>query len=515
MSDQEGTTLRGVLVLDFGAQYGELIARRVRELGFYSEVLPYSTPLPKILARQPLALILSGGPHSTVAHDAPAADKDLFALGLPVLGICYGMQAMARAMGGQVANDGGREYGRTMLRHRGNALFAGLPTELSVWMSHADQVSAVPDGFETVAFSAECPHAAMVHRNLPLAAVQFHPEVSHTTGGRAMLNNFLTGIAKLLPNWQMADVATQKIDEIKQQVGDGQAICALSGGIDSTVAAVLTQRAIGDRLHAVFVDHGLLRAGELDEVRQLFAQDFPLDLQVVDARDLFLQRLHGVSQPEEKRRIIGETFIRTFEERAVQWPGARFLVQGTLYPDVIESGGTLAAKIKSHHNVGGLPAEHRFSLVEPLRNLFKDEVRAIGTTLGLAPSFIRRQPFPGPGLAIRMTGPVTAERLSLLAAADRVVRDTLADFAQENGLWQWFAVLPGVRSVGVMGDGRSYEEAVVVRAVTSEDGMTADWAKLPHDLLDRLAQRLVAEVPGINRVLYDITSKPPGTIEWE
>jgi GMP synthase (glutamine-hydrolysing) len=504
---------RPVLVLDFGAQYGQLIARRIREAGFYSELIPYHTPAEAVRRRRPLALVLSGGPRSVYEPGAPTLDPALLEAGVPVLGICYGMQLLAHALGGEVHPAAGREYGRVEVEVEGEDLFQGLPRRFVVWMSHGDEVATLPPGFRRTARSPSCPVAAMADPHRRIWAVQFHPEVSHTEHGQAILRNFFAS-AGLTPNWGGEDRVERLVAEARAAIGSDRAIVALSGGVDSAVAAALVGRAVGERLTAVFVDHGLLREGEREAVATAFAEQ-PLRLVVVDAAERFLAALAGVTDPEEKRRRIGHTFIEVFRAEADRLGPIEVLVQGTLYPDVIESGFGAAEVIKSHHNVGGLPAELGFRLVEPLRNLFKDEVRDIGRRLGLPAAIVERQPFPGPGLAIRMVGEVTQARLRLLRAADRVVRETIEAEPVARDLWQWFAVLPGVRTVGVMGDGRTYEEAVVVRAVTSSDGMTADWARLPHDLLARLADRLVREVPGVNRVLYDITSKPPGTIEWE
>jgi GMP synthase (glutamine-hydrolysing) len=504
---------RPVLVLDFGAQYGQLIARRIREVGFYSELVSYELPIAAIRAKHPLALVLSGGPKSVYEADAPKADPGLFELGVPVLGICYGMQLMARSLGGEVRPAAGREYGRVLLTLRPEGIFRDLPERLTVWMSHGDEVSRAPAGFRRLAWSPGCPVAAMADPARRLYAVQFHPEVSHTERGQDVFRGFFRENG-LEPNWGGEDLVTTLVESARTAIGDDRAIVALSGGVDSAVAAALVERAIGERLTAVFVDHGLLRAGEKEAVVDAFAHR-SVRFRLVDGADRFLAALRDVTDPEEKRRRIGHTFIEVFREEAEALGPIAVLVQGTLYPDVIESGFGQAALIKSHHNVGGLPRELGFRLVEPLRNLFKDEVRALGRALGLPEAIVNRQPFPGPGLAIRMIGPVTEERLALLRQADAVVRRVIEGHPSVAGLWQWFAVLPGVRTVGVMGDDRTFSEAVAVRAVTSEDGMTADWARLPHELLAEIAEAVVREVPGVNRVLYDITSKPPGTIEWE
>jgi len=505
-----------VLVLDFGAQYAQLIARRVRELGVYAEIVPADAPYDEILARRPAALILSGGPDSVYRDGAPRADERLLGAGIPLLGICYGMQYIAYLLGGCV-QPGRPEYGPAQV-HRTAAedpLLAGLPDRFRVWMSHGDRVEQLPEGFQSLLASDGAPCAAMGDRRRRIYAVQFHPEVVHTEHGMEILRSFLYAIAGVHGTWDMGSFLEREVARIRAQVGEGSALVALSGGVDSAVAAAIVHRAIGDRLTAVFVDHGFLRDGEADEVEQTFTERVPLRLIRVPAGERFLEALRGVTDPELKRKRIGNLFIRVFEEEAAKVGPIDFLVQGTLYPDVIESGPGQAAVIKSHHNVGGLPEDLRFRLLEPLRDLFKDEVRRLGEELGLPYGLVHRQPFPGPGLAIRMVGEVQADRLEVLRRADLVVRREVEAAGLAEELWQWFAVLPGVRTVGVMGDHRTYGEAVVVRAVISDDGMTADWAKLDPALLQRIASALVSEVPGVNRVLYDITSKPPGTIEWE
>jgi GMP synthase (glutamine-hydrolysing) len=507
---------RPVFVVDFGAQYAQLIARRVRECHVYSEIVPYDASPRELAARRPAAIILSGGPASVYEPGAPALNAALLSLGVPVLGICYGQQAMAQALGGEVRPTGAREYGRTDLEATGPAvLFRDLPAQQSVWMSHADTVVRAPDGFRVTARTGSSPVAAMEEPERGLFAVQFHPEVAHTPYGIEMLKRFLYDGCGLLPDWTPVNVIDRAVERIRDQVGNGQILCALSGGIDSAVAALLVHRAVGDRLTCVFVDTGLLRDGEPDEVEETFARHFKVPLVHVKAADRFLARLEDVVDPEEKRRRIGEEFIRVFEEVAREHSGARFLVQGTLYPDVIESGSRTAAKIKSHHNVGGLPEVMDLDLVEPLRDLFKDEVRRVGEELGLPEEVVRRQPFPGPGLAVRIVGEVTRERLEIVRGADAIVTEEIRRGGLAGKLWQAFAVLLTTRSVGVMGDGRTYQFPVVIRAVTSEDAMTADWARLPHDVLERIGSRIVAEIPGVNRVLYDVSSKPPATIEWE
>ena len=505
--------------MDLGAQYAQLIARRVREAHVYSEIVPHDASARELSVRRPAGLILSGGPASVYEEGAPQLDQGVFDLGVPVLGICYGHQLMARSLGGEVAATGQREYGATTLvvdPPGGGVLLADLAGEEQVWMSHGDAVTREPEGFRVIAHTAQIPIAAMEDPERGLFSVQFHPEVSHTPRGTDVLKRFLYEGCGLLPDWTPVNIIEDAVARIREQVGDAEVLCALSGGVDSSVAALLVHRAIGDQLTCVFVDHGLNREGEPDQVEETFGTHFGVPLVHVKAQDRFLARLAGVRDPEEKRRAIGEEFIRVFEEVARDHRGARFLVQGTLYPDVIESGSRTAANIKSHHNVGGLPEEMELELVEPLRDLFKDEVRLVGAELGLPEEIVHRQPFPGPGLAVRIVGEVSAESLEKVRGADRVVREEIRRADLERETWQAFCVLlADVRTVGVMGDGRTYESPVVVRVVTSEDAMTADWARLPHDVLERIAARIVREVPGVNRVAYDVTSKPPGTIEWE
>ena len=511
-----------VLVVDFGAQYSKLIARRVRECHVLSEIVPHDTPAGELAARRPKGIILSGGPSSVYEPGAPSADPELFELGVPVLGICYGHQLMASTLGGEVARGAGGEFGRAELEATGGLLFNDLPLEQTVWMSHNDAVTRVPQGFTGTARTEACPVAAMEDLERGLFGVQFHPEVVHTPLGTEVIRNFVRDACDCLPNWTATGVIESVVDSIRRQVGGARAVCGLSGGVDSSVAAALVHKAIGDQLTCIFVDHGMMRAGEAEKVVDTFSRHMSVDLVHVKAQDRFLAKLEGVSDPEVKRKIIGNEFIRVFEEVAAEVGAAdptpiRFLVQGTLYPDVIESGATtdLASVIKTHHNVGGLPDDMKFELVEPLRHLFKDEVRKIGEELGLPEEIVWRQPYPGPGLAVRIIGEITAERLDLVRAADAIVIEEIKRAGMYRQLWQSFAVLLTVRSVGVMGDSRSYGHPVVVRAVTSEDAMTADWAKLDYELLGRISSRIIAEVPGINRVAYDITSKPPGTIEWE
>jgi GMP synthase (glutamine-hydrolysing) len=510
-----------VLVVDFGAQYAQLIARRVREANLYSEIVPHSMPVPEMLARKPAAIVLSGGPSSVYAPGAPQVDPDLFTAGVPVFGICYGFQAMAAALGGTVARTGEREYGNTALTvTEPGVLLADLPARQPVWMSHGDAVSAPPAGFTVTATSTGAPVAAFEDPVRGLAGVQFHPEVAHTPHGQDVLKRFLYEVAGLTPNWTTGSVIDDQVAAIRATVGDGAVLCALSGGVDSAVAAALVHEAVGDQLTCVFVDHGLLRAGEAEQVERDYVAATGIKLKVVDAADRFLGALDGVSDPEQKRKIIGREFIRVFEQAAREVAaaeGVRFLVQGTLYPDVVESGGgTGTANIKSHHNVGGLPDDLEFTLVEPLRTLFKDEVRAIGAQLGLPAEIVQRHPFPGPGLAIRIIGEVTPDRLATLRAADLVARQELTAAGLDGAVWQFPVVLlADVRSVGVQGDGRTYGHPVVLRPVSSEDAMTADWTRLPYDLLARISTRITNEVPEVNRVVLDVTSKPPGTIEWE
>jgi GMP synthase (glutamine-hydrolysing) len=508
---------RPVLVVDLGAQYAQLIARRIRECHVYSEIVPHDLSASEVAARRPAGLVLSGGPASVYEPGAPSIDPGLFELGVPVLGICYGHQLMARALGGEVAATGRREYGRTGLRVRDpGVLLRDLAAEETVWMSHGDAVTVAPQGFRITSATDAIPIASMEDPERGLFAVQFHPEVAHTPKGQAVMKRFLYDACGLLPDWTPANVIERSVAAVRDEVGDAEVLCALSGGVDSAVAALLVHKAVGDRLTCVFVDTGLLREGEPEQVEETFGRHFRVPLVHVKAADRFLARLVGLADPEAKRRAIGEEFIRVFEEVAREHRDARYLVQGTLYPDVIESGSKTAATIKTHHNVGGLPEDLGFELVEPLRDLFKDEVRAVGAELGLPEEIVQRQPFPGPGLAVRIVGEVTTERLAIVRAADDIVREEIRRAGLERETWQAFCVLlADVRSVGVMGDGRTYEHPVILRAVTSEDAMTADWARLPHEVLDTIAGRIVREVPGVNRVAYDVTSKPPGTIEWE
>ena len=512
-------------MVDFGAQYAQLIARRVREARVFSEVIAHTATIEEIKAKNPRAIVLSGGPASVYADGAPQLDPAVFDLGVPVFGICYGFQAMAQALGGTVARTGTSEYGRTEMNVLGGELHSGLSGNQPVWMSHGDAVTAAPAGFEVVATSAGAPVAAFEDRSRGLAGVQYHPEVIHTPHGQQVLSRFLHEFAGIGADWTAANIAESLIEAVREQIGDGYAICGLSGGVDSAVAAALVQRAIGDRLTCVFVDHGLLRAGERAQVQRDFVAATGARLVTVDAQDKFLEALSGVINPEGKRKIIGREFIRAFEgavrdllaDNDSDHQQIEFLVQGTLYPDVVESGGgSGTANIKSHHNVGGLPADLKFALVEPLRLLFKDEVRAVGRELGLPEEIVARQPFPGPGLGIRIVGEVTADRLDTLRRADLIAREELTSAGLDAQIWQCPVVLlADIRSVGVQGDGRTYGHPIVLRPVSSEDAMTADWTRVPYEVLERISTRITNEVPEVNRVVLDVTSKPPGTIEWE
>ncbi|MGH1505469.1 MAG: glutamine-hydrolyzing GMP synthase [Acidimicrobiales bacterium] len=508
-----------VLVIDFGAQYAQLIARRVRELRVYSEIVPHDITAAEIEAKNPTAIILSGGPASVHVDDAPRLDPAIYDLDIPTLGICYGAQLIPQQLGGVVGRNERGEYGRTVLHKvegvHSALLHDGIPDEQIVWMSHFDAVTDLPPGFVATATTPNAPVAAYENVDRKMYGVQFHPEVVHSPHGMAVLEQFLWREAGCEPNWTMGSIIDASVEAIRAQVGDGKVICALSGGVDSAVAAAMVHKAVGDQLVCIYVDTGLMRLNESDQVVETFQKHQGIELIHVEAGERYFTKLAGVTEPEAKRKIIGEQFIRIFEDFARGLDDAQFLVQGTLYPDVIESGTKDAAKIKSHHNVGGLPDDLQFDLVEPLRNLFKDEVRKVGSELGLPDEIVQRQPFPGPGLGVRIIGEVTPDKVAILQHADAIVREEIAASGLETDLWQSFAVLADIRTVGVMGDERTYAHPIIIRAVTSDDAMTADWARLPYDLLERMSNRIINEVDGVNRVAYDITSKPPGTIEWE
>ena len=505
-----------IMIVDFGGQYNQLIARRVREANVYSEVVSWRHALSKIKEKQPKGIIFTGGPNSVYLDNAPTLDQAIFELGIPILGICYGMQLMSHVLGGKVERATQQEYGKISLSLEGeSALFKGVPEGSQVWMSHFDFVAKTPEGFEVTATTDHCPVAAMQNTAKKLYAVQFHAEVEHTPFGRDIIKNFLFDVCQCSGDWNMGDFASDMIASIREKVGSSKVLCGLSGGVDSSVAATMVHKAIGNQLTCIFVDHGLLRKNEGDEVEKVFADEFKMNFIRVDAKERFMNRLRGVSDPERKRKIIGEEFIRVFEEEANKLDGIDYLVQGTVYPDVIESGTDTAEVIKSHHNVGGLPDDMAFSLIEPLRDLFKDEVRRVGEEIGVPGHIVWRQPFPGPGLAIRVMGEITEEALHLVRESDAILREEVSKAGLDRDIWQYFTVLPNVRSVGVMGDERTYCHAIGIRAVTSIDGMTSDWARIPYEVLDKISSRIVNEVPGVNRILYDVTSKPPSTIEWE
>jgi GMP synthase (glutamine-hydrolysing) len=505
-----------VLIIDFGGQYSQLIARRVRECGIYCEIVPYTYSLEKIRAKNPKGIIFTGGPKSVSEEGAPTVDSKIFELNIPILGICFGHQLIAHLLGGEVKSSDRREYGKTDVNlAEDSALFKGMEGKKQCWMSHTYYVSKVPEGFTVTASSEECPTAAMSNRERNIYGVQFHPEVEHTPFGKDILKNFLFNICDLKGDWTMASFAEAKIEEIKKAVGDKEVLCALSGGVDSSVAAVMVHKAVGKQLTCIFVDHGLLRKDEGDQVEKIFKEQFDMNLIRVNAQERFLNKLKGVTDPEKKRKIIGEEFIRVFEEEANKLGEIDYLVQGTIYPDVVESGTNVSATIKSHHNVGGLPEDMDLKLLEPLRELFKDEVRAVGEELGIPHDLVWRQPFPGPGLAIRVLGEVTEEKLFITREADAIFREEIAKAGLQEEIWQYFACLPSIQSVGVMGDERTYSHAIALRAVTSTDGMTSDWAHIPYEVLDKISRRIVNEVKGVNRIVYDITSKPPSTIEFE
>ncbi|ANU18570.1 glutamine-hydrolyzing GMP synthase [Planococcus maritimus] len=505
-----------IVVLDFGSQYNQLITRRIREIGVYSELHPHTITATEIKEMNATGIIFSGGPNSVYDENAFSIDPEIFEMGLPILGICYGMQLMALRMEGKVEKASNREYGKAELTlTKESSIFKDVPEEQIVWMSHGDLVTAAPPGFDVIATSPGCPVAAMANEERKLYGVQYHPEVRHSVYGNEMLRQFVFDVCGMKDEWSMENYIELEIAKIRDQVGDKKVLCALSGGVDSSVVAVLIHKAIGDQLTCMFVDHGLLRKGEAESVMKTFADGFHMNVIKIDARERFMKKLEGVSDPEQKRKIIGNEFIYVFDDEAEKLKGMDFLAQGTLYTDIIESGTTTAQTIKSHHNVGGLPEDMQFELIEPLNTLFKDEVRALGTELGMPDEIVWRQPFPGPGLGIRIMGAVTKEKLEIVRESDWILRDEIKKAGLDRDVWQYFTVLPDIRSVGVMGDARTYDYAIGIRAVTSIDGMTSDWARIPWDVLEKISVRLVNEVDHINRVLYDITSKPPATIEWE
>ena len=504
-----------VLILDFGGQYNQLIARRVREARVYCEVVPYDVSIDEIKKKSPKGIIFTGGPASVYEEGAPKCDPGLFELGIPVLGICYGAQLMAHMMGGKVARADKREYGKTQVKLAEDVLFKEVSEDSVCWMSHTCYVDTPPAGFDITGTTETCPVAAMGNKAKKLYGVQFHPEVEHTQYGTQILNNFLYDICELTGDWTMGNFIDEKVEQIKQLAGNKKVLCALSGGVDSSVAAVLVHKAIGDQLTCIFVDHGLLRKDEGDQVEEIFRKQFAMNLIRVNAETRFLGKLEGISDPERKRKIIGEEFIRVFEAEANKLGDIDFLVQGTIYPDIIESGTKTAATIKSHHNVGGLPEDMQFKLIEPLNTLFKDEVRLVGLELGIPEDLVYRQPFPGPGLGIRVLGEITREKLHIVKESDAILRDEIKKAGLHRSIWQYFTALPNITTVGVMGDERTYSHTVAIRAVTSSDAMTADWARIPYDVLEKISNRIVNEVEHVNRIVYDITSKPPATIEWE
>ncbi|KAA8668660.1 glutamine-hydrolyzing GMP synthase [Clostridium sp. WLY-B-L2] len=505
-----------VIIIDFGGQYNQLIARRVRENNVYCEIVPYTCSLDKIIDKNPSGIIFTGGPKSVYGKNAPKISRRIFSLGIPILGICYGHQFICANLGGEVKSAVVREYGKAdVVLDNNSILFSGIDKEQSCWMSHTDVVSRAPEGFEIIASTDECPVAAVGNDSKKIYGVQFHPEVQHTPFGKKMLTNFLLKICNLKGDWSMSSFVEEKVKLIREKIGDKKVICAMSGGVDSSVAAVLVHKAVGKKLTCIFVDHGLLRKNEGDQVEHVFKEQFDMNFVRVNAKDRFLGKLKGVSDPEKKRKIIGEEFIRVFEEEAKKLGEIGFLVQGTIYPDVVESGLGASDTIKSHHNVGGLPKNMDFKLIEPLRELFKDEVRTVGEQLGIPHKLVWRQPFPGPGLAIRVLGDINEEKLEITREADAIFREEIANAGLDESIWQYFACLPNIRSVGVMGDERTYCYTVALRAVISTDAMTSDWAKIPYPVLDKVSRRIVNEVKGVNRIVYDITSKPPATIEWE
>jgi len=515
--ENNNSYLENIIVLDFGGQYSQLIARRVRELRVYSELVPFDTNIEKIKAKKPKGIILSGSPFSILSSERKfEAGSEIFNLGVPILGICYGMQLITHILGGKITSTGTNEYGKTRIKiDNGSPLFDGLQPFETCWMSHKDSVSRLPSSFKVIASTNNIPIAGIEEPSKQIYGIQFHPEVVHTPSGMEILKNFLFKICKCSPTWTMVSIIEKEINEIREKAQDGKVICALSGGVDSSVAALLVNKAIGDRLTCIFVDHGLLRMGEAEQVEKTFKDNFKINLVHVNAKERFISKLSGVTDPEKKRKIIGTEFIRIFEEEAKKIKDADYLVQGTLYSDVIESGTKNAARIKSHHNVGGLPDDMQLKLIEPLRMLFKDEVRVLGIELGLPEEIVWRQPFPGPGLAIRIIGEVNERRLEILQKADYIVIEEIKRAGLYKKIWQSFAILPAIKSVGVMGDERTYEYPIVIRAVNSEDAMTADWVKLPYKVLEKMSSRIINEVEGVNRVVYDISSKPPSTIEWE